>query len=321
MLVFFMCMINYQQISTSVTTVTVRVRPLNEEEMSVTSANSRSRSGFRKLKSASNVNANQTHAWTSQGDTITQTETRKLVQGKSQFSFDSVFDESANTTHVYDNAVQSVVRGITEGKHGTVFMYGQTSSGKTYTMQGADGANMEKENGVLQLAARDLLRWAEQAEKEVTIRVSYFEIYNETVRDLLGDLADEEETSPRSPSRKQPPLPVLTVREDSVRGGVFLNCEEIDVNDMTTMLGILQHGNSNRSVASTGMNAQSSRSHAIFRISLEIQEEGVKKMATLNLVDLAGSENSFTADTTSQRKREGGKINQRCVNRISQRKR
>eukprot|EP00543_Licmophora_paradoxa_P006212 CAMPEP_0202446210 /NCGR_PEP_ID=MMETSP1360-20130828/4786_1 /ASSEMBLY_ACC=CAM_ASM_000848 /TAXON_ID=515479 /ORGANISM="Licmophora paradoxa, Strain CCMP2313" /LENGTH=693 /DNA_ID=CAMNT_0049062653 /DNA_START=148 /DNA_END=2229 /DNA_ORIENTATION=- len=274
-------------------------------------------------------------AWTTtnQGNTIVQTGTRKAVSGKSRFTFDAVFDGSSDTQHVYDKAVSTVIHGITQGKHGTVFTYGQTSSGKTYTMQG-DAADVDTaaaaDIGVLQMAATDLLRWARKSKFDVTLRVSYFEIYNETVRDLLGGFEQQLTNTPKAKltatttTRKQQntthtnthtkdptTLPILTIRDDPKNGGPSLNCLQIGVDSLQSMMDVLRHGNRNRSVAATGMNAHSSRSHAIFRITLDSHHENVVRSATLNLVDLAGSENgNSTADTTSQRKREGGKINQ-----------
>ncbi|KAI2501902.1 Microtubule binding [Fragilaria crotonensis] len=96
-----------------------------------------------------------------------------------------MFGEDSTTEAIYDEMVRPIVWGITNGKHGTVFCYGQTGSGKTFTMQGND-LDVHEEDGLLQLAVKDIFQWIRESNRESMVRISYFEIYNEQVRDLLS---------------------------------------------------------------------------------------------------------------------------------------
>jgi centromeric protein E len=193
-------------------------------------------------------------------------------------------------------------------------------------MQGHDGSHNDV--GIVQMVAGDLFKNVEEtsAERDYVVRVSYIEIYNETVRDLLDKIEKSEAglASDGSGSRGNGAINggpsqdfrMLAVREDPKRGGVYVDCKERQVHNAAALIDVLQDGNRNRSFASTSMNERSSRSHAIFRITLESRQrtkkvpDGVVRIANLNLVDLAGSENGHQTSTNHHR-REGGKINQR----------
>jgi centromeric protein E len=218
--------------------------------------------------------------------------------------------------------VKPILRGVMSGRNGTIFAYGQTSSGKTYTMQGSDAAHTDA--GIIQMAAADLFRWVDEdsVNREYTVRVSYIEIYNEKVRDLLHKQEKTQDGRTRSGSLST--LPVLAVREDPKRGGVYVNCHETVVDATASVADALQLGNQNRAQATTSMNDQSSRSHAIFRITVESWEKKnddlgdarVVRRSTLNMVDLAGSENGHQSGSNGLRQREGSKINQRYESRF-----
>jgi centromeric protein E len=235
------------------------------------------------------------------------------VTGRTFFTFDKTFGEDVNTAHVYDNVAKSIVSSAVSGLNGTIFAYGQTSSGKTYTMQGSgsieDGSHAE--GGVVHMAAKDIFsQISSQQDRIFLVRASFLEIYNEEVRDLLSSSYQ-----------------TLQVREDP-RRGVFVNSEEEIVTDFQSLLKILFHGEKSRQIASTGMNERSSRSHTIFRITIESRErevdeekedkenynspgDGAVRVSTLNLVDLAGSESVRHTGNTGERQKEGGMINQR----------
>jgi centromeric protein E len=231
----------------------------------------------------------------------------RRVEGKTLFSLDHTFGGDSSTREIYDEIVRPIVWATTEGKHGTVFCYGQTGSGKTYTMQG-DDTRVRVKDGVLQLALKDIFRWNTISQMESAVKISYIEIYNEQVRDLLSGVVPEEDLSSMGTTGTKNGT-VLSVRDDP-KLGVQVNCSVIQVKDVDTALEMLQFGNHHRQVASTNMNARSSRSHAIFRITIETKTgAGLIRAATLNLVDLAGSENSHTAGTAHVRQREGGTIN------------
>ena len=285
-----------------ISSVAVRLRPLNEEEASLTSTPSSSSRFSRHSKHPHDI-----RAWTCSSNTIEQTGVRHF-DGKSLFSFDHMFGEDSSTLQIYDAIVRPIVWGVTNGKHGTVFCYGQTGSGKTFTMQGND-VRVREDDGVLQLAAKDIFQRVGESKKEDSlVQISYFEIYNEQVRDLLSEVGENEHDSTgsgNSNGRGQ----VLTVRDDPKKG-VQVNCRQVQVEDVDTLLDLLQFGNHNRQVAATSMNNRSSRSHAIFRVTVETRsDDGTARVATLNLVDLAGSENSHASNTTNLRQREGGTIN------------
>ena len=255
----------------------------------------------------------------------------EIMEGRNFFSFDKTFGDKSTTREVYKETAEEITKSVVSGLNGTIFAYGQTSSGKTYTMQGAgtieDGSD-ESGGGIVHMAARDIFSYIgndADSQREFHVRVSFVEIYNEEVRDLLtGDNNVQNN--------------VLQIREDPSRG-VFVDSTEIFVNDYHSLLRVLFSGEKNRAFASTGMNERSSRSHTIFRITVESRKKRDDKnddrdedfdfeeisasdqedddvpcrVSTLNLVDLAGSESVRHTGATGDRQKEGGMINQRLV--------
>jgi centromeric protein E len=259
-------------------------------------------------------------------NSITQTTSEgkplpERVTGRTFFTFDKTFGEKSTTREVYNEIAQGIVESVVNGLNGTIFAYGQTSSGKTHTMQGSgtieDGQGTG--GGVVHMAARDIFSLINNdPERVFLLRVSFIEIYNEEVRDLLV-----------SGNGK-----VLKIREDNTRG-VFVDATENIVTDFQSLLSTLFAGEKHRAFASTGMNERSSRSHTIFRITVESRRrkqndansdddssvdsddddddegDGAVRVSTLNLVDLAGSESVRHTGATGDRLKEGAKINQR----------
>jgi len=238
-----------------------------------------------------------------------------------EYEFDKVFGEDTNTNEIYYELVGDIVDSVTnEGVNGTVFTYGQTSSGKTFTMRGDDSKN--DSIGIIQMAAKDIFN-SIQAEKstnpncECSVRVSYTEIYNEELRDLLNDSNRKTSTS-------------LTIREDK-RGSITVEGrKEVAVSSLAELMEVFRIGETNKSVGCTKMNDRSSRSHVIFQITLQKKttldadddkendiggKDGIVVIttSTLNLVDLAGSESVRHTGAIGMQKKEGGMINQRCV--------
>ena len=120
-------------------------------------------------------------------DVLVQKGSGRRTEGKNMFSFDGVFQEDHSTSYVYDNFARPIVRAVLTGKHGTIFTYGTSGSGKTHSMQG-DGKNGSlHKDGIIQLAVRDLFNHIKKdsGKREYVMRISFFEIYNEQVRDLL----------------------------------------------------------------------------------------------------------------------------------------
>lgn len=239
------------------------------------------------------------------------------VTGRTFFTFDKTFGEDTNNQQVYDTVAKGIVGSVVQGLNGTIFAYGQTSSGKTYTMQGSgnleQGSSGNSEGGLVHMAAKDIFsQIVNQPNRMFLVRVSFLEIYNEEVRDLLADSNQK-----------------VQIREDP-RRGVFVQSEEEIVTDFESLLGILIRGDKSRTFAATGMNERSSRSHTILRITIESREkennenendantdsisgasDGAVRVSTLNLVDLAGSESVRHTGATGERQKEGGLINQR----------
>jgi centromeric protein E len=237
------------------------------------------------------------------------------IMGRTFFTFDKTFGENVNTKQVYGSCAKDIVSSVVNGLNGTIFAYGQTSSGKTYTMQGSGSIEegSHSEGGVVHMAAKDIFSQIQsQQNRMFLVRVSFFEIYNEEVRDLLSDSNQK-----------------LHIREDR-NGGVFVQSVEERVTDFESLLSLLFDGEKSRSIAATGMNQRSSRSHTIFRIKIESSEkeydeeadteanqnrvssgDGAVRVSTLNLVDLAGSESVRRTGATGERQKEGKMINQR----------
>lgn len=150
------------------------------------------------------------------------------------------------------------------------------------------------DEGIIPRAARDLFQ---QIGHHARVTAQYFEIYNEVIRDLVSD------------EQSDGILPTLQVHETYT--GIEVNGYTHLVTNVQEVLNLLERGQRNRASASTDANAQSSRSHAIFRLKVERRTTKETLTSTLNLVDLAGSENASRSGTTGVRKREGAKINQR----------
>ena len=249
---------------------------------------------------------------------------RGTVSGESTYLYDKVFGENTNTCEIYHGLVSDIVQSVKEGVNGTVFTYGQTSSGKTFTMQGCNGDSV----GIIQLAAKDIFQSikeekSDNSNTECSVKVSYVEIYNEELRDLLNDNKRKSSTS-------------LIIREDK-RGSISVDgLKEVAVKSLDQLMEVFRVGETNKSVGSTKMNDRSSRSHAILKIIIErktvlnavgesvdteIDKENspvfktselvVKTTSSLNLVDLAGSESVRHTGASGMQKKEGGMINQR----------
>jgi len=251
---------------------------------------------------------------------LTQKGCAPKVEGRTSFHFDRVFDEDSPTALVYDSIASPMVSGVLDGKHATIFAYGQTGSGKTFTMQG-EGKIGSGKAGIIQLVASDLFRLmgkGEALERDFQVKVSYFEIYNEKIRDLL--LSDAEivpaDTNGHGANRSDQ----VQIRTNA-NGEIVVNVEQKNVDNAEEALQLLVQGNACRTVAATDMNSHSSRSHAVFRLTVEsrcmnkqkpVENQGTEslRVSDFNLVDLAGSESVKATNATGNRKREGATINQ-----------
>nr|NP_001260380.1 CENP-meta, isoform D [Drosophila melanogaster]AGB92915.1 CENP-meta, isoform D [Drosophila melanogaster] len=208
------------------------------------------------------------------------------------YVFDYVFDEGASNQEVFDRMAKHIVHACMQGFNGTIFAYGQTSSGKTYTMMGD-----EQNPGVMVLAAKEIFQQiSSETERDFLLRVGYIEIYNEKIYDLLN--------------KKNQDLKI----HESGNGIVNVNCEECIITSEVDLLRLLCLGNKERTVGETNMNERSSRSHAIFKIIIESRksdhsDDDAVIQSVLNLVDLAGSERADQTGARGARLKEGGHIN------------
>ncbi|MBA0752464.1 hypothetical protein Gogos_001297 [Gossypium gossypioides] len=238
-------------------TVTVRFRPLSPRE----------------------IRLGEEIAWYADGETIVRNEHNPSIA----YAYDRVFGPTTTTRHVYDVAAQHVVSGAMEGINGTIFAYGVTSSGKTHTMHGD-----QRSPGIIPLAVKDAFSIIQETpNREFLLRVSYLEIYNEVVNDLLNPAGQN-----------------LRIREDAqVLASHLLNLS-LDGSQGTFVEGVKEE-------------VVLSPAHALSLIAAgEVEssscggnsEGEAVNLSQLNLIDLAGSESS-KAETTGVRRKEGSYIN------------
>ncbi|KAL3634777.1 Kinesin-like protein KIN-7E [Castilleja foliolosa] len=238
-------------------TVTVRFRPLSAREIS----------------------KGDEAAWYADGDYTVRNEFNADIG----YGFDRVFGPATTTRHVYDVAAHYVVSGAMEGLNGTVFAYGVTSSGKTHTMHGE-----QKSPGIIPLAVKDVFGMIQETPgREFLLRVSYLEIYNEVINDLLNPTGQN-----------------LRIREDS-QGTYVEGLKEEVVLSPAHALSLIASGEEHRHVGSNNFNLLSSRSHTIFTLTIESSSHGEDAGVALSQL---GSESSKTG-TTGVRRKEGSYIN------------
>uniref|UniRef100_A0A673I7X8 Kinesin heavy chain-like n=1 Tax=Sinocyclocheilus rhinocerous TaxID=307959 RepID=A0A673I7X8_9TELE len=198
-----------------------------------------------------------------------------VIIGGKPYAFDHVFPTNTTQEQVYNTCAKQIVRDVLGGYNGTIFAYGQTSSGKTHTMEG--NLHNPQQMGIIPRIAEDIFNhiFSMDENLEFHIKVSYFEIYMEKIRDLL----DVTKTN-------------LSVHEDKNRIPYVKGCTERFVSSPEEVMDVIDEGKSNRHVAVTNMNEHSSRSHSIFLINIKQEhvETEQKLCGKLYLVDLAGSE-------------------------------
>jgi len=226
-------------------------------------------------------------------DTINNTVSVLPSKGTTKtFQFDYVYPMDTTQRDIYDQVAFPIVDSIFQGYNGTVFAYGQTGCGKTYTMMGI--VTDPELKGIIPNAFSHIFGFikTEGQSKKFLVRCSFVEIYNEEVRDLLIN------------NNKK-----LDIREDPKKGIFIKDLTYATLKDTEDIQQCLDKGNKNRHVGATSMNDQSSRSHSIFTVYLEIEEDGKIRSGKLNLVDLAGSERVGKTNATGQTFDEGKKIN------------
>ncbi len=254
--------------------VAVRSRPLNEIELQYSNIKTIEIENAKTLIITEPTQYNYTQdgsKYINQGNTL---EIIKSTQTK--FEFDYAFDEETQQEDIYHFTTENLIESVMEGYNGTVFAYGATGSGKTYTMVG-DNLN----HGIMIRALNDLFNaLSEVKDKEYNVNISYIEVYNEQLKDLLEI----------NNNRKK-----IDARFDPQKGVILFNAIQRNINNANDAFRLLQIGNKNRTEKKTLYNINSSRSHAILLVNVESQDSqlsSANKVAfgKLFLVDLAGSE-------------------------------
>ena len=226
------------------------------------------------------------------------------------FTFDQVYDENSTQREIYENTAKPIVQSSLDGYNGTIFAYGQTGTGKSHTMEGKD--DPPDLRGIIPNSCCHIFDEIAKSGSttEFLVRSSYIEIYNEEIRDLLS----------KNPQNK------LELKENPEKGVYVKGLTAFVVKGVKEILNVITVGKRNRTVGETLMNQDSSRSHAIFMITIESstittpqgqaspgmenkESASTIRVGKLNLVDLAGSERQSKTGATGDRLKEATKIN------------
>lgn len=228
------------------------------------------------------------------------------------FKFDHVYDQESSQKFVYENTAKSAVTSVLEGYNATILAYGQTGTGKTFTMEGFSTGLKDPNKGIIPRSMEEIFKYIENTSnksKTFMVRASYLQIYNEVITDLLK--------SDQSP---------LHIRENKKKGVFVEGLSEWVVRTPHDIYNLMKDGMINRATAATKVNDVSSRSHAVFIIIVE-QMKSIPngdqdvittkmpveykeiKVGKLNLVDLAGSERVRVTGATGERLEESKSIN------------
>lgn len=221
----------------------------------------------------------------------------RIIAPPKEFRFDRVFGPTAHQMDIYDTVVRPMTEQVLMGINCTVFAYGETGTGKTYTMEG-----FKEDCGIIPRAVNHIFDKLQNRDNEFTVRVSFFELHNEETYDLLSPINDTTKLKIYDTAQKKGSVIV---------GGL----KEVEVNSTDEIYSILEQGSMKRQTAATLLNACSSRSHTIFNITVHIKESSIEgalliRIGKFNLVDLAGSENIGRSGAQDKRAREAGNINQ-----------
>ena len=222
------------------------------------------------------------------------------------FKFDNVFDKETSQQEVYEKCAKSALHSALQGYNSTIIAYGQTGTGKTFTMEGFQYQEGHIDRGIVPRAMEDIFKYinSESSSRETfMIRSSYLQIYNEVINDLIKN----DRTN-------------LQIREDKRKGVFVEGLSEWIVRNPSDIYSLMVRGAQARATAATIYNDISSRSHAVFVIIVEqmiqIEDEETKekyskmKVGKLNMVDLAGSERLGITGASGKRLEECKRINQ-----------
>ncbi|NWU10260.1 KI18A protein, partial [Cephalopterus ornatus] len=227
------------------------------------------------------------------GKRLTHRDINKRQRKDLKFMFDAIFDEMSSQLDVFEHTTKTLIDGFLNGYNCTVLAYGATGAGKTHTMLGSP-----EDPGVMYLTMMTLYNCMDQIkeDKVCDVAVSYLEIYNEQIRDLLVSSGP------------------LAVREDAQQGVIVQGLTLHQPKSAEEILQMLDYGNKNRTQHPTDVNASSSRSHAVFQIYLRQQDKTASinqnvRVAKMSLIDLAGSERASATNARGARFVEGTNIN------------
>lgn len=230
-----------------------------------------------------------------------------MVQSQNKFlTFDRVFDPTSTQTDVFDTVASPLLKEVIAGYNCTIFAYGQTNTGKTYTMEGDRLNDLNLQNntsaGIIPRCLSHLFDELLSKEKlDYIIKIKYLELYNEELFDLLSNNNDI-------------PASKLVLYEDAKKGALTIHgLQEMIVHNKYEAYEILKRNSERRQTATTLLNISSSRSHTVLSIIVQMKEisddNELLKTAKLNLVDLAGTENISKSGAVNERARETKNIN------------
>ena len=269
--------------------VSVRIRPLNKKELQYSS-----------LKTLEIEN-----------DKIKIISSQK--QKEIEFEFDFIFSEEITQKEIYECTTEKLINKVMEGFNATVFAFGATGSGKTYTMVGNN-----QENGIMIRAIDDLfLKLDNEKNKDFTVHISYIELYNEQLKDLLN--FNNENINNNKLNNNKYNNNNIEIRNDPQKGIIIQGAIIKKVNNADETYKLLLQGNKKRTENSTLNNENSSRSHAILQIFIKSENSTKNTFGKFFLVDLAGSEK---ISILSKSNNESGKINKsllaltNCINKL-----
>lgn len=228
----------------------------------------------------------------------------KRANKNMQFIFDRVFGFDSTNDVVFEHSTKELISALMDGYNCSVFVYGATGAGKTHTMLGHN-----KNPGITFLTMEELFKQKQNltCERDFELGVTYLEVYNENVQDLLN---------PGSP---------LHLREDGKYGVIVAGIQVKRIEEPSELFDLLEKGNRNRTQHPTDANAESSRSHAVFQVYLRmnIRSTGQVRVAKLSMIDLAGSERGMATGCAGARFTEGANINKsllalgNCINSLA----
>ncbi|KAJ5212280.1 uncharacterized protein N7498_003926 [Penicillium cinerascens] len=225
------------------------------------------------------------------------------------FAFDRIFDQNASQGEVYESTTRSLLDSVLDGYNATVFAYGATGCGKTHTITGT-----AQQPGIIFLTMQELFERIDErsAEKSTEVSLSYLEIYNETIRDLLVPGGSKGG---------------LMLREDTNQSVSVAGLSSHHPQNVEQVMDMIMRGNECRTMSPTEANATSSRSHAVLQINIAQKDRNADvnephTMATLSIIDLAGSERASATKNRGERLFEGANINKSllalgsCINAL-----